>query len=364
MSTSQSKNFLERIVPQVRSGGGRNIVELAKGLHIPVETTRYRVKAMMKRGLRIYASVDYNKFDLTSYYAHLRLTTKGFDNEKKLFQVLADTSYLTAYSKSLPTNEFICSFAVPEVRSTSSTVQRFVRALTEEGLVESSRIYKLSWTKSHMVQPEYFHLKRGTWQIDWAKLKKESPQPKEKSSPQETSGAEYDDLDVQIARELETNGLERLSGIAKKLKTTLNNVFYHFHKHIIAEKLIDGFVIGWFGSERQETLFAHMEFRNLSLDEERTARSGLRKLPFLLTDAASLDSGHYFGQAILPTSQYLGMLNYLSSTLGDATSKLRVSVSDTRARQWFHLPAHLYKNESWKFDPEDSASQVASKIRK
>jgi DNA-binding Lrp family transcriptional regulator len=364
MSASKSKNFLDRIIPEVRSGGGRNIVEIARRLHIPVETTRYRVKAMMKRGLKIYASFDYNKFDLTSYYVHLKLTKQGLERERKLFQSLAESSYLISYLKKLPTNEFICSFAVPEVRSSSSSMQRLVRALTEEGIVSYSRVYRLSWKKSETIQPEYFHLKKGVWQIDWEKLRKESSQSKEKSEPSETSPAEYDELDLHIARALEMDGLERLSSIAKRLKTTLNNVFYHFHKHMVGEKLIDEFVIGWFGNQKQETLLAHMELKNLSGNEEVKARSVFRKLPFLLTDGGSLDTGNYFGQAILPTSQYLGMLNYLSSTLGDVAGKLRISVSDSKAVQWFHLPAYLFKNGSWKFDPEVSASQVASKLKR
>jgi DNA-binding Lrp family transcriptional regulator len=364
MPVSSSKNFLERIIPEVGSSGGRNIVEIARKLHLPVETTRYRVKAMMKRGLRIYASFDYNKFDLTCYFVYLRLTEKALRSEKKLFQVLAETSFLISYSRKLPTNEFICSFAVPEVRSSSSAMLRLVRALTEEGVVASSRVCKFSWRKSHMIQPEYFHLKKGVWRVDWEELRKEASRSSEKSVPLETSHAEYDELDLHIARALEMDGLERLSSIAKKLKTTLNNVFYHFHKHIVEGKLIDEFVIGWFGSQKQETLLTHIEFRNLSRAEETKARSVIRKLPFLLTDAGSFDTGQYFGQAILPSSEYLGMLNYLSATLGETSNKLRVAMSDARNVQRFSLPAHLFKNDSWKFDPETAASHAASAIRK
>lgn len=351
-------DFLERIIPEVRAGGARNIVELAKALHLPVETTRYKVKGMLKRGLSVHASVDYNKFDLMNYEAYLMLRPKSQANEKKFFQSLSEYAYLTSYARRLPDNGYVCSFALPVGKSLS----RLIRGLTEAGLVESSRVEPLSWKRDHMIHPAFFQLKRGVWHIDWSKIKKDTRGEEKKVEPKVSS--EFDELDLMIARALEQDALIKLSDIASSLKTTLNNVFYHFHKHILEGKLIEEFVIRWNGTPKQESVFAQFEFEGLGISEEKNAGSSLRKLPFLWSEALSLDTGLYIGEAMIPTSQYLQTLQYLSETLGDSSEKLKVIFLDPKTRHQFPLPAHLFKEGEWKFDPDDCASLIASKLKK
>ena len=364
MSSAQSRDFVERIIPEVRTGGARNIVELAKALRMPVETTRYKVKGMLRRGLSVHASVDYNKFGLAHHYARFFLSQKTRENEKKFFQALSDSCYLTSFARKLPSNEYFCTFAVPHSRGASSSlIHRLLRSLTEERLIERSRISNVTWRRAHMIQPEFFNLKRGIWQVDWAKLRKESA-PGAKAEEKESSPSEFDDLDLNIARELETNALARLSDIADSLKTTLNNIFYHFHKHITEAKLVDEFVIRWSGNQKHETMFMQFDFNSLGVAEERTARSALRRLPFLWFDAFSRDTGYYVGEAVVPSTHYLETLNFLSWALGDISHKLRVHVLDSRTRQQLPLPAHLFKDGNWEFDPESCLQQVNSRLKK
>lgn len=364
MSSAQSRDFLERIIPDVRSGGARNIVELAKSLRMPVETTRYKVRGILRRGLTVHASVDYNKFGLTNYYARFHLTQRSRESEKKFFQALADFCYLTSSARRVTTNEFACTFAVPQSRGASSSMMnRLLRGLAEEKLIESPRICAVTWKKVHMVQPEFFNLKKGLWQVEWAKFKKEAA-PQSKSDEKESAMAEFDDLDLMIARELEINALARLSDIADSLKTTLNNIFYHFHKHITEGRLIEEFVIRWNGTPKQETMFVQFEFENLSFAEEKVSRAALRKLPFLWSDASSRDTGYYVGNAMIPSSHYLETLNFVSGALGETSRKLCVLLLDAKTRQQHPLPAQLFKERAWVFDPDSSVEQIEAKIKK
>jgi DNA-binding Lrp family transcriptional regulator len=362
MPRTQSTDFLEKVIPKVQAGGARNIVELARALHLPVETTRYKVKGMLKRGLTIHAGVDYNNFGLLNHEVYFMLRPKAQSNEKKFFQSLSEHAYLTSYARRLPDNGYVCSFAPPIGKSLS----RLMRGLAEEGLVESPRVESLSWKKEYMIQPTFFQLKRGVWEIDWSKIKKEAASTTAKVA-QERKGTqlvEFDELDLLIARSLEQDALIKLSDIASSLKTTLNNVFYHFHKHIIEGKLIEGFIIRWNGTPKQESVFVQFEFDGLSMSEEKSAASSLRSLPFLWSDALSLDSGLYIGEAMIPTAQYLQTLQYLSETLGSSSEKLRVTCLDPKTRNQFPLPAHLFEDGSWKFDPDTVVNLVASKLRK
>jgi DNA-binding Lrp family transcriptional regulator len=365
MTRSQSADFLEQVIPEVRTGGARNIVELAKALHLPVETTRYKVKGMLKRGLSFHASVDYNKFNLVNHEACFMLRPRAQANEKKFFQSLADQGYLTSYARSLPDNGYVCSFAIPAGKSLS----RLMRGLAEEGLLESpERVESLSLKRDHMIQPAFFQLKRGTWQIDWSKIKKETPTTRgaeeKKASSAKMQQVEFDELDLMIARALEQDALVKLSDIASSLKTTLNNVFYHFHKHILEAKLIEEFVIRWNGTPKEESVFVQFEFDSLSISEEKITASSLRKLPFLWSEAQSYDTGLYIGEAMIPTAQYLQTLQYLAETLGVSSRKLKVTFLDPKTRHQFPLPAHLFKEREWKFDPDDCVDYVSSKLKK
>jgi DNA-binding Lrp family transcriptional regulator len=358
MPRSQSTDFLERIIPEVRSGGARNIVELAKVLHMPVETTRYKVKGMFKRGLSVHASVDYSKFDLVNYEAYFKLRPKAQANEKKFFQALYEHAYLTSYARRLPDNGYVCSFALPVGKSLS----RLIRGLVEEDLMEYSRVEPLSWKREHMIQPAYFQLKRGLWEIDWNRIKKDA-KSEEKKIVETKNPFEFDVLDLMIARALEQDALIKLSDIASSLKTTLNNVFYHFHKHILEGRLIEEFVIRWNGTPKQESVFVQFEFEGLSISEEKSVESSLRRLPFLWSEALCLDTGLYIGEAMIPTSQYFQTLLYLSETLGDSSEKLKVTFLDPRTRHHFPLPAHLFKEREWKFDHAECIDLVTSKFK-
>jgi DNA-binding Lrp family transcriptional regulator len=372
MPRTQSADFLERVIPEIRTGGARNIVELAKALHLPVETTRYKVKGMLKRGLSVHASVDYNKFDLVNHEAYFTLSPKAQANERRFFQALAEEAYLTSYAKRLPDSGCVCSFAIPAGESLS----RMMRGLVEEGLLESTRVEPLSQKRDHMIQASFFHLKRGSWKIDWSKVKRESPLKENDSkkasassstsyfTSQKNSDVSFDDLDLMIARALEQNALIKLSDIASSLKTTLNNVFYHFHKHILEGSLIEEFVIRWNGSPKEESVFVQFEFDRLGISEEKTASSSLRRLPFLWSEAQSFDSGLYIGEAMIPTAQYMQTLQYLSETLGESSEKLKVTFLDPRTRHQFPLPAHLFKEGKWKFDPDDCAEHIVSKLKR
>ena len=355
------QDFLERITPIVREGGARNIVELANALKIPVETTRYKVKGMMKRGLVIYASVDYEKFGLVNVEGNFFLSPKAQQQDKKFFQALAESCYLTSFGRVVPNNSYACSFTIPE--NSQSDLRRLARILTEENLIISSNLEDASLRRDYTIRPGYFHLKRGTWSIDWSRVRRHHAfiMQREKSKSNEQ---QFDDLDLKITRQLEQDALIRLSDIAGSLKMTLNNIFYHFHKHILKERLVDGFGIRWNGNPRQEYIFAQYSFNNLSFAEEKNVQELFSKIPFLWSDAQSVDTGFYSAKAMVPTSQYLESLKYLSGELGETAKKLAVDLIDPRTRQSFPIPSHLFKDGSWQFDPEVSASKVASKLKR
>ena len=394
MSSPPQKDFLDRVVPHIRAGGARNIVELAKALRMPVETTRYKVKGMLKQGLEIHASFDYGKFGLRHYYAYLKLSDKGRAVEKKLFTLLGEQGCLSSCARRLPSNDYACKFTIPISADRrggaggGSSLKRMLRGLSEEKLLEGiPEVHSVSWERAHMIQPEFFDLKHGAWEIDWGRIKKEpqavsaspssssasrsrgdeeSKKAEEADAGGEAAG-EFDELDLLICRQLESDALTRLSEIATALKTTLNNVFYHFHKHITESRLLEEYVIRWTGSpqHRQNTMYMQLRFSDLTLSEERNARGVVRKLPFLWSDALSDDTGFYVAEAMAPQEAYLDTLNFLSSSLGEgASSKLRVLVLDARNRQQFPLPVELYRNQRWAFDPDQLVEQAPSRLKR
>jgi DNA-binding Lrp family transcriptional regulator len=362
MSSSSSRDFLQRVLPEIQSGGARNIVELAKAMHMPVETTRYKIKGMLKRGLSIHASVDYNKFGLTRYLAQFGLTEKTQSSDRKFFNALSEEAFLISSTKKLPTGEYACEFAFPRsLDSSFSRLRKMIRAFEEERLIKDARVYAISAQRMHTMQPEFFDLKHSRWQIDWNKVKREAG-TREKSDWPEPKLLQFDDLDLMIVRELEQNALTRLSDIAHSLKTTLNNIFYHFHKHIVEGKFSDGYTVRWNGTAKQPAVMMQLLFNGLTVSEELSTRSCVARLPFLWTEALGIDSGLYSVQGAISMDNYLEVMDYLSNNL-ETAKKLEVNILDLRTRLSFPLPAHLYRRGAWEFDGEEVVQHL-SRLRK
>lgn len=359
MSSAPSKDFLQKAIPEIKTSGGRNIVELAKALHMPVETTRYKVKGMLKRGLSIHASVDYNKLGMTRYYAYFTLSEKAKSIEKKFFNTLADQAYLVSHAKKLPSSEYFSEFAFPRtIDSSFSVLRKFLRNLEGEGVIEGTKVYMVSAQKARMIQSEFFDLKHSAWQIDWSKLKKDALF----KDWQESKISDFDYLDLMIVRELESDALTRLSGIADSLKTTLNNIFYHFHKHIMEGKLVEEFVVRWNGTPKRGVILLQLLFTGLTIPEERLTRACVGKLPFVWSEAIGPDTGLYSALGMIPIEEYLGLMNYLSANL-DTSTKLEVCTLDAKSYQSYPLPAQMYRDGAWKFNADEVIQQVL-KIRK
>ena len=361
-STQSTKSFLERVVPEVRSGGARNIVELAKALKIPVESTRYKVKGMFSRGLEINASVNYGKFGLTRCYATMRLSDRSTINEKRLFKLLSDYGCLTFHARTIPTNEYVCKFLEPEGERRGQ-IRRVLRGLVEEKVLLNSSVREVTTEKAQMIQPEFFDLKRGQWRIDWNRLRREPVAKEQKQQEETASRIEFDELDLAITRELEVDALARLSEIAKMLKSTLNNVFYHYHNHILDLKFVEEFVLSYKGGSQPNSL-VQFQFDDLHASEEKVAKGALKKLPFLRVDGWSAESGFYVAQATVPQDQYLETMSYLSSSLGDSAAKLKIQMLDLKTKQEYPLPTQMFRDGKWKFDAEDSISQISSKMKR
>ena len=95
----------------------------------------------------------------------------------------------------------------------------------------------------------------------------------------------------------------------------------------------------WDGTPKQQkTMLVQIEFSNLSVAEEKIVRGSMRKLPFLWSDALSIDSGFYVAQAMMSQDSYVDAMSYLSSSLGDSTLKSKVYVLDAKTRQDYPLP--------------------------
>lgn len=115
---------------------------------------------------------------------------------------------------------------------------------------------------------------------------------------------------------------------------------------------------------RKKNPSLQFEFGRLTIAEEKGVKRTLRRLPFLLSDALTSDTGFYFGKGMIPTTQALQTLQYLSDILGNTAGKLKVKFFDPKSRIQFPLPAYLFKNGKWKFNTDSSVELITSKTKK
>jgi DNA-binding Lrp family transcriptional regulator len=367
---TRESEFLSKILPIIKKNGGRNVVQIARALDLPVETTRYKIKRMLKNGIGIHANIDYGKIELAKTIGIIRLSPLVKGSERELFDGLANVAYLSEEAKTIPKGSHICTFTVPLRRRIE--FNKTVRGLMEAELFETVEFYEMSWAKEHMLRTQFYDYDESQWNVDWARLKKEHGQGLQvyESTTETSDGTRYDYIDLFVLKELQQDAQVSLADVARKSKTTLNNIFYHFHSHVNKRKLVSSYLLQWEADKeskpskgREARLHLGFVFKNLTHDESKTAISAMNRLPFLRADAYSIEHRVYYAEAVLPLRHYPGLLSFLGETLETISEKFEIYTMDKEINRHYPLPIWLYSSSGWNLEPETALTRIRQGLK-
>jgi len=152
---------------------------------------------------------------------------------------------------------------------------------------------------------------------------------------------------------LEKNATVSLACIAKKFGTTLQNIRYHYERHVVTHGLIETFqtAILPFDRATSDMLFFIFRFS----DGERMgkfARSLLDK-PFVFILGKILNENSLVSQIYLPRHEFRNFIDALSKLARmRLLENYEYVLQDLRPGKWSRetIPYELFKNGAWTYD--------------
>jgi DNA-binding Lrp family transcriptional regulator len=343
-----------RILEALGSLGPRNIKRVAETLGIPVDTLRRRIKRM--------SSLFYLRMSATVYHTYLGLkkavvfaeATLGF--EDLLFDCLKVNNFYFYLTRCYGRFEgCLACYVIPP-----DHCDEFIKFVEEiEKLGVARRIRVLWSTCFETVNPSslWFDFKSEKWTFQWDEWEKEIP-IEETRLPYTLLDPDgfpmrADQFDLLILPWLEVDATNDLTKIAEILRTTPQNIRYHYQKHIIERGLIEKYQIFVFPFDRRTSAMFWYTFK--FDNEEKMARfaSSLLDKPFMNIIGKILGENALVAQIYLPMEEFRNFTDSLSKLCRNGLlQSYEYVIQDLRKGKWSRetIPFEDSKDGKWIYD--------------
>ncbi|MGD8544929.1 MAG: hypothetical protein PVH12_02035 [Candidatus Bathyarchaeota archaeon] len=334
----------------------RNISRIAREISIPRGTILSRIKHMHSSFyLRLLAHV-YHTF-LGMKKAVVFADAKP-GSEDILYKYLKTNEYYIYLSRYYGRFEGCLGIYVIPIEQTDN-FKIFLREIEESGIVQDLRTI---WsTCFHAVNRSrtWFDTDSGSWAFPWSEWVQEIYSEKGELpftlKDPESFVLRADKTDIYILKELEKDATISLNTIAGMLGTTLQNIHYHYYKHVVKRQLLETFQIAImpFSKETSEMLFLVLDFSD-NLKMSKFAQSLLDK-PFVYILGKVLDKSQLVAQLCLPKFEFRNFIDTLSMLVREGfLQNYDYVLQDLRSGKWVRetIPYQCFKEGAWIYDHE------------
>jgi DNA-binding Lrp family transcriptional regulator len=238
------------------------------------------------------------------------------------------------------------------------------------GILDS---YELLWsTCFHRVNTTttWYNLKREGWDFRWNELINEVDQASIELPVTLRDPDDFpilaDEIDIFILKELEKDATISLSDLAKMLGTSIQNVHYHFKKHIEGRFLIEDYQIVFKKFDLETSVFPRfiIEFPN----HQYLAKTAnvFRNKPFTEVLGKILDTNKLLVAAYLPLKEFFNMLRTLNRmvALGIIKSYNYRIVYPLEKSERQTIPYKNFQKGSWIFEADKYIERLHELHRK
>jgi len=340
-----------KIIKAIQKVGPKNVSLLSRLTGAHAETIRYKVKKQFGRlGFKIHADVDYKKLGLFLHWGTLQFSQRYVDSARGIFASLHEAGYLTYYGKVVPQGHYAALFALPA--NATEQYRGFLNELKKVGVLTDFSFEEVLASRHNLMNPRYFSFQSGKWEVDWSKVKLEDARPLERE--ERRAAAEVDFFDLLLIKELQTDALQHIVGIARKLKVHQKTLEYHYRTHVQKQKLIPTYVVRWM--RNIETTLAHsvmvtrLNFKGLTTNDFLKVQAAISKMPFLWAEDL-LKDGTYLATLCIPVQETLTTFDYLSSQAPGLDGRVQLGLVDQGDSSLFTVPYNMFE-KGWKFDAE------------
>ena len=347
-------NLDVRILEGLAEHGPRNIAKLAKELDIPRGTVISRIKRMSSSFyLRLVTTIYHTNLGLKKAVVFAKATP---GQEDVLLDCLKVNKFYIYLSRCFGMFEGCLGVYVIPVEHTAE-FEDFLEEVERRGVTQNIELF---WsTCFHTVNRtrKWFDYEKKTWVFPWEEWLDEVSSSRSELPYTLKDPASFplkaDETDLFIVKELEKDATVSLASIARKLDTTLQNVRYHYEKHVVGHGLIETFqmAIMHFDRATSDMLFFIFKFD----DKEKMgkfARSLLDK-PFVLILGKILNENSLVCQVYLPRHELRNFIDALSKLVrANFLEDYEYVFQDLRPGKWSRetIPFELFKNGSWVYE--------------
>jgi DNA-binding Lrp family transcriptional regulator len=347
-------NLDVRILEGLAEYGPRNMTKVAKELNVPRGTVISRINRMSSSFyLRPLTTIYHTNLGMKKAVVFAKATP---GQEDVLFNCLKVNKFYIYLSRCFGMVEGCVGIYVIPVEHTAE----FEDFLAEVERLGITRDIELFWsTCFHTVNRtrKWFDDDKETWVFPWEEWldevsSSESELPYTLKDP-ESFPLKADETDLFIVKELEKDATVNLASIGRKFGTTLQNIRYHYEKHVVKHGLIETFQIAILPSDRAtiDILFFIFKFGD-SEKMGKFARSLLDK-PFVAILGKILNENALVSQVYLPRHEFRNFIDALSKLARDNfLESYDYVVQDLRPGKWSRetIPFELFKNGRWLYE--------------
>ena len=349
---------LKQIVKYAKEVGPRNAALIARYTGIPSSTVRYSLRSLlMRRGIHFRASVNHSRIGLTRHLLRLSFDPSYPRNPEEVLQTMAKGAFLEWYGKTIPQGDYYTLVALPP--PLEHHYNRFLEHLVESGVLQNHRSYCMDWSRLRSLDENDYDLRRGRWKVDWEALDKRRV-PVEEPPTEPIGPSAADKTDLLILKEIQLDATQRLSKMVRTLNLTYRTVYYHYTEHVVAQGLINRFVVYPGPTERdgRGTAIVHL-LRGLSTDELVLAENLFQRLPFTWMDSISGEDRLYMIYTALPNSELSNMFRYISHLPLAIKEKYSFELLDVDHIKNFTIPYEMMEKDGvWGFEPRRALEKV------
>lgn len=349
-----------RIIEALGKDNPRNLLALAKKINLPPTTVTFRVKQLMKEGLlKIRAKVNSHKLGLVKA---ILITDTNHGHVATSLEAIENVGYWTYTARC--NGRFNGVYAVFSFPSEyKAALEEYFEKARQLGAISN---YVLLWTTNIFeVAPNFrqFDFKRKAWNFAWQEWENEilnssTKLPSGLSDP-ESYDIEVDYTDLLILKELEKDGLQDFTDLAKVTKTTPQAVRHRFQHHVLKRNLVTEYEVAIFPYPLQVSDLCSFV---LDFTDERALAQFANSLvnkPFVMSHAKVLERNALVVHFYIPKVEFpnfVELLNRLSMkeiiedffyVSLDVTSFKRQTVS-----------YEFFRDGKWTYDAAESAEKL------
>jgi len=347
------------IIEGLAEHGPRNMSTLAKSIHLPITTVRFRLDKMIKNGyLLINANLNMPKLGLIKGF----LVAESFlGRQDALFKSILNTAYwkyiIRCYGK---IDGYCAYFAFPF--SYRTQLQKYFEEAAKMKILSD---YRFFWVTNSMVVPPnflWYDFERKEWRFQWEKWISEilgAPDilPQTLKDPEDYSII-ADKTDLLILKELEKNGVTTLKELTKIVEIAPSSICYRFKKHVTERNLIVDYNI-----DAYPYPFQVSDLYNFIIDfvsEKALAKfvNASRK-PFMISYAKVIGENSLIANIYILKTEFPNLIKSLNRLYSeDLIKNFFYLTLDSTAYKRQTISYEYFENGKWTYNHEEKIKKL------